>query len=416
MDGLRSALRKANAFLGDYFAAIRMGLKNISHDNMPLLASGMVYSTLIAIVPCVTFLSAFLSAFGSLEPFVGVLSEWICDTFGPETGTVVSDALIRFSGSAMSLGVLGLISFMITGMFLVNKIYSLVNYIFRTEPSEGTMKRLMLILIFLVVLTVVVTFAVALSSSLHDKIYALIGKSVENRIMKGYLGYLIQYFIVFLVFFVLITAVPNARIRPSTSIPSAILGTVLTFSSTFIFTRIISYMVGFSVIYGSMASVFVVLLYIYIVWYLVVLVLEIAYVHQFRPDKATLLGRAPKGEKIISDALDVMLLVSGRFDEGKGSTSLRDISLYLSLSVSQINVIVLDLEGAGLLVAVNNTSSAFFPSRPSSSIMVSEVVDAVFSFDGDAKTKGRKASRTFREGGLSTLEGKSIKALLEEMK
>ncbi|MGN1164709.1 MAG: YihY/virulence factor BrkB family protein [Candidatus Ornithospirochaeta sp.] len=414
MDKFKSMLRRAEAFLSDYFSAVRQGVKNIGRDNITLLASGMVYSTLIAIVPCITFLSAFLSAFGSLEPFLGVLSEWICDTFGTETGTVVSEAIMRFSGSAMSLGVVGLVSFVITGMFLVNKIYSLVNYIFRTEPTEGTMKRLMLILIFLIVLTVVITFGVALSSSFHDKIYSLMGQDVKNGIFKGRLGSLIQYLIVFLVFFVVITAVPNAKVRPSTSIPTAVLGTFLTFFSTFVFTRIISYMVGYSVIYGSMASVLFVLLYLYLVWYLVVLVLEVAYVHQFRPDKSALLGRAPKGEKMLADALDVMLLVAGRYEDGKGSTAIRDLSLSLSLPVARINDIIADLEGAGLIIAVNNTSSSFFPSRPSSSIMVSELVDAVFSIDCEVKTEGRIVARKFRTDGLSTLSKKSIKELLEE--
>ena len=63
-------LKKVNYRVYDYFSVIRQGIKQIGRDNINLLASGMVYSTLIAIVPCITFLSAFLSAFGALEPFL----------------------------------------------------------------------------------------------------------------------------------------------------------------------------------------------------------------------------------------------------------------------------------------------------------------------------------------------------------
>ena len=59
-------LKKVNYWISDYFSVVKQGIKLIGRDNINLLASGMVYSTLIAIVPCITFLSAFLSAFGAL--------------------------------------------------------------------------------------------------------------------------------------------------------------------------------------------------------------------------------------------------------------------------------------------------------------------------------------------------------------
>ena len=74
-------LKKVNYWVSDYFSVVRQGIKLIGRDNINLLASGMVYSTLIAIVPCITFLSAFLSAFGALEPFISVLSEWMWGSY-----------------------------------------------------------------------------------------------------------------------------------------------------------------------------------------------------------------------------------------------------------------------------------------------------------------------------------------------
>ena len=266
-------LKRINFWISDYFSVIRQGIGIIGRDNVNLLASGMVYSTLIAIVPCITFLSAFLSAFGALEPFLSVLSEWICDTFGETTGQSVMNSIVTFTGSAMSLGVVGLVSFIITGMFLVNKIYSLINHIFRTEPSEGTMKRFILILIFLIVLTVVLTFAFALTNTIHDKVYSLMGVNVNNGKMREHLSSILQFAIVFLVFFFIIILVPNAKINPSASISGAILGTVLVFISTFVFTRVISYAVSYSVIYGSLASVLFVLLYLYLIWYFMLFVM-----------------------------------------------------------------------------------------------------------------------------------------------
>lgn len=417
MGGNLKLLKRINFWISDYFSVIRQGIGIIGRDNVNLLASGMVYSTLIAIVPCITFLSAFLSAFGALEPFLSVLSEWICDTFGETTGQSVMNSIVTFTGSAMSLGVVGLVSFIITGMFLVNKIYSLINHIFRTEPSEGTMKRFILILIFLIVLTVVLTFAFALTNTIHDKVYSLMGVNVNNGKMREHLSSILQFAIVFLVFFFIIILVPNAKINPSASISGAILGTVLVFISTFVFTRVISYAVSYSVIYGSLASVLFVLLYLYLIWYLVVFVMEVTYIYQFRPDKNAVIGRPERGDGQIAHGIDVMVEIAKRFEEGRGSTSIRDLGAILSLSQSQINGIISDLESANLIIPINVNRSVYMLSKPSSKIKVTDIIDAIFVSDsekrGRKQSKGKALVKVFFEKGVKG-EGRTLLDLIKE--
>ena len=95
----------------------------------------------IAIVPCLTFLFAFLSAFGVVQPFMKIIAFMLQDTFGEQTGQELIDYIQQFSSNAMSLGVVGLVSFIITGILLVDKIYIAINNIFHTRPSSGTMRR-----------------------------------------------------------------------------------------------------------------------------------------------------------------------------------------------------------------------------------------------------------------------------------
>lgn len=410
-------LRKINSWVYDYFSVIRQGIRLIGRDSINLLASGMVYSTLIAIVPCITFLSAFLSAFGALEPFISILSEWACDTFGEATGTSVMNAVVSFTGSAMSLGVVGLVSFFITGMFLVNKIYSLVNHLFRTEPTEGTMKRLVLILIFIIVLTVVLTFAFAFGNTLHDKAYSLMGLNVQTGKMREHLRSFSQFVVVFFVFFFIIILVPNAKITPSASISGAALGTLLVYISTFVFTKVISYTVSYSVIYGSLASILFVLLYLYIIWYLVVFVMEVTYIYQFRPDRDTVIGRPERGESQIAHGVDIMLEIAKRFENGKGSTSIKDLGAALSIPLSQVKNTISDLESASLIIAVNVNGSVYMLSRPARKIKIVDIVDAVFSSETPQKEKmeseGKIFSNAFLKKGVEG-EDETLFDLLKE--
>ena len=44
-----------------YAGTLALAFRGIGRDSIPIMASGMVYSTLTAIIPCPTFLFAFLS-------------------------------------------------------------------------------------------------------------------------------------------------------------------------------------------------------------------------------------------------------------------------------------------------------------------------------------------------------------------
>ena len=60
-------IKRINDWAVDYYGVIRQAFRSMSRDNINLLASGMVYSTLIAIVPCLTFRLPFsFRGFGAL--------------------------------------------------------------------------------------------------------------------------------------------------------------------------------------------------------------------------------------------------------------------------------------------------------------------------------------------------------------
>ena len=104
-----------------------------------------------------------------------------------------------------------------------------------------------------------------------------------------------------------------------------------------------------------------------------------------------------------------MLEIARRFENGKGSTSMRDLGARLSIPMSQINSIISDLEGAGLIISMNVNSSVYMLSRPSSKIKVVDVIDAVFSSDTLRSKKmdsdGEKFSLSFFKKGIRAMFG-----------
>ena len=397
-----------------YGKALEMALRGTGRDNISMMASGMVYSTLIAIIPCLTFLFAFLSAFGVLQPFMELIALIAEDTFGENTGHELMRYIEQFSSNAMSLGVIGLVSFIFTGILLVNKIYTVINSIFRTHASSGTVRRFTAFLTFLIIGAFMVVMVFALQSMVGDTLRTMvIGDESTGSFLYSVLIFAVGWILLFLLFY----AVPNSRIRFS----SASIGTttciVLLMVITAVFKTIASMMVSYSVIYGSMASIFVALLYLYIVWFAVFFSAELVFAHQFKPDKTFILGNSESPYRQISEAINALLLIADRYQKGEGAMSQRELIRKLAIPSNRLTKYITDLEDAGMVMAVNTQRTLFVPARPLEQIRINAVISTLFGAgdDNSIETIGEAVAAEFLHRGVADTSTLTVENLLERV-
>ena len=98
---------------------LQVWYKKFSSDRITILASGIVYTTLISIIPFVSFLVAFLSTFDLLRPFFNLINELFTTIFGDVAGGQLAMMIEGYSKNASGLGVFGLISFTVTSILLI---------------------------------------------------------------------------------------------------------------------------------------------------------------------------------------------------------------------------------------------------------------------------------------------------------
>ncbi len=396
-------LRKAVSWLKDYFRVVGKALSKIGSDNISILASGMVYSTLIAIVPCVTFLSAFLSALGGTENFVAVVGDWLRDTFGEAEGTFVLEKLTLFSRNAMSLGIFGLIFFVISASLLAVQIDTIINSIFRSRYSGGGMKRYGKIIIFIIVMTVFIAFSLALSEAVRDDVYSRLGVAESGGNMKLVLKKTGQYAVMFLIFFFLLFFVPNVKVKASAAAAGSVFGTVLMSIFYQIFTRLVITSVKFSVIYGSLASILLALLYCYVVWYIIILTAETTFIYQFRPGRDIASGSIVTPKREIEEGVRILIEAAKSFEKGEGGISGVKLAARAGVIYFRTTTYLRILEENGFVRQL--TSSSYILSRPADKIALSDVVSSLFSSDGGEETS---YIHSFRTAGLRVLEGRTL--------
>ena len=112
-----------------------------------------------------------------------------------------------------------------------------------------------------------------------------------------------------------------------------------------------------------------------------------------------------------------MLEIAKRFENGKGSTSIKDLGAALSIPLSQVKNTISDLESASLIIAVNVNGSVYMLSRPARKIKIVDIVDAVFSSETPQKEKmeseGKIFSNAFLKKGVEG-EDETLFDLLKE--
>ena len=408
---------KAAAFVRwwyDYGKAMSLAFRGMGRDSISMMASGMVYSTLIAIIPCLTFLIAFLSAFGVLQPFMDLVREILIDTFGESGGNELVAYIELFSSNAMSLGVIGLISFIWTGILLVNKIYNVINHIFRTHPTTGAVRRFTSFLTLLILGAFMVMAVFAVQSMVGDTMRTML---VGYEATSGFLYMVLIFSVGWVLLFLLFYAVPNARIRFSSAAVGATTGIVSLIIATTIFKTIASMMVSYSVIYGSLASIFVALLYLYIVWFAIFFSAELAFVHQFRPDKTFIMGSSETPFRQISEAINALLLIADRYQRGEGAMSQKELVRRLAVPAARLTKYISDLEDAGLVMAVNAQRTLFVPARPLEQMKVDQIITALYGTADDVsiETIGEAVAAEFLRKGVSDTGSISVENLLERV-
>ena len=405
------------AWWSDYAHVVMMAFRGTGRDNITMVASGMVYSTLIAIIPCLTFLLAFLSAFGVVQPFMRLIAMIFQDTFGEQTGAELVAYLEQFSSNAMSLGVVGLVSFIITGILLVDKIYVSINAIFHTRPTSGTMRRFTTFLTFLIVGAFMIAASFAMQSMLQNALSRIaIGIEKQRGIL---ISSILPIVAVWLFLFLLYKAVPSAKVRFSSAAVGAATGAVALLITTNVFSMITRSMVSYSVIYGSMASLLILLLFLFVCWFIILFSAELVYVRQFRPDKTLLMGHMQSPVSQITEAVNMLLLIADKYRRGNGAMTMKELMRRLGIPSAAIISYISDFEDAKMVIAVNTTRTAFIPARPLDQIKLRDIICVLFgggnTSAADIETIGEAVAVDFLRKGTADLDSVTVENLLERI-
>jgi membrane protein len=395
---------------------IKRLLREFGRDHCLVRASGLAFASLIALVPLSALLFSLFSAVGSFTELIDSLQSFLIRQLVPASQEEIMQYVRRFVENTRALGVVGLLFFLLTSIFLLNTIQSNFNAVWGTRSRGNSLRQLATYLSVLIVGSFLFSIGLNLSGVLRSLLADSVLSGLEKS-MPVLLGLFPSLFI-FAALFLMIRFIPAGRVRSRSALLGAAVGAVLWEIARRIFFLWVTYVIRLSLVYGSLAAVPIFLIWLYVAWAIVLAALEIAYVHQHGQK-----GWSGKRREEMSPAeailfgMEIYLIIAGRFLNGEPPASPADLSRELAASEIDIRKVLDRLARRHLVLPVGRDRTAVVPSRSLDRITLRQLLEALIGGpprDDPSQSRALGLLDDFLGEALSSTRELSIRELLEE--
>ncbi len=350
-------------------------LRDLSRGQINLYSMGLVYATLLSLVPLIAFAFAVLTAFGAhseLEPLIGEFFAPVGDR-APE----LTARIMEFANGVSSglLGSLGLALLLWTLLGTIKKVEDGFNFIWRVEHARSFARRVTEYVALLIVGPIVVVSFLGLSHQALESASAGIGRYMPFFDRLKELGLMLApFFMMTAIFTAVYMFVPNTRVKWKPAVIGGVTAGILWVVVGKLFTALVVYTTRLAVVYAGFAFIVAALLWTYFGWLILLIGAQLSFYVQnrnyLRMGQTELRLSVVQREQL---TLKVMYLIARSYHDGKTRWSLDGLSHELAMPGIAIARIVHALEDAKLVTVTEDEH--LLPARDLGRISVQEVLD-----------------------------------------
>ncbi|GAB3058525.1 YihY family inner membrane protein [Stenotrophomonas tumulicola] len=277
-------------------------------DRLFQAAAALAYTTVFALVPLAIVVFGVLSAFPVFDRWSDQLSDYVFSNFVPSAARAAEGYLRQFSASAGQLTAAGFIALVISLLITLNSVEETFNQIWRVGSSRPKLTRF---LVYWTVLTLGAMLAAA-SLAVSARVFALpLFGTQEGRWLADLSLRLAPILIEFVCITLVYRVVPHHTVKWRHAVPGAILAAVMLELVKWGIGAYLGSFQSYQKLYGTVAFVPILLLWIYLCWVSVLLGASLASsMAAFRYQPAEL--RLPAGYEFYG-----LLRLLGRFQQAR---------------------------------------------------------------------------------------------------
>jgi membrane protein len=398
-------------------------VRELSGEQLALRAMGLVYTTLLSLVPLLAVSFSVLKAFG-VHARLEILLYYFLEPLGPQ-GTDIAIKVIDFveKVNVGVLGSVGLATLIYTVISQVQKIERAFNYIWKVKGTRSLAMRFSNYTSVLLVGPVLIFSVAGFTASLTSTAFVHALQKIEPfGTLLSYAGKLLPSALVCAAFAFLYYSLPNTKVRFGSALVGGLVAGLSWMATGLIFTSFIVSSAQYSAIYSGFAVLILFLIWLYWSFLILLLGASVSFHHQnpqfiaAREENSSLSPRLL--EKL---AMSIIWLIGSSFHEGRQPWKINTLSERLRLPTGPVQDVITVLEKKGLIIASGDEPPAYLPARDLEAITLKEVADAVRT-SGENNGAGAEVvplipeidsiMKKIEEGIAGSLENATVRTLL----
>lgn len=239
-------------------------------DRLGLTASSLTFTTLLALVPFVTVALAVFTAFPIFGQMQMVLQRWLVDSLVPDSiSRPVLGYLTQFAAKASGLGVAGFSILMVTALALILTIDRTLNTIWRVRRLRPLGQRVLIYWAALTLGPLVLGASLALTTSVAGAVSRGLGETLPGG--ARFLFDTIEFTVLAAGMAALYRYVPNTQVQWRHAWAGGVFVSVGMELAKKLLALYLASVPTYSVLYGTFATLPILLLWVYVAWVIVLL-------------------------------------------------------------------------------------------------------------------------------------------------
>jgi len=354
-------------------------IRDLSGGLPTLRAMGLVYTTLLSLVPLLAVGFSVLKGFGvhnQIEP----LLQSALTPLG-EQGKEITAHIIGFVDN-IEVGILGAVGIALlfyTVVSLIQKIESALNHTWRITEYLALAQRVSDYLSIIMVGPVLVFAALAITATISSSSVVTTLSAIEPfGFLISSIGKLLPFFLIICAFTFIYILVPNTKVKFNSALTGAIIAGILWQTAGILFAKFVAGSTNYTAVYSSFAILIIFMIWIYLSWLILLIGASISFYHQHperitaRQQVLTLSGRLR--EKI---ALLVMYRIGKSFHDNKNPWTSEDLASDLDISAEALSTVLSSLVDSHLISRSGENEVSYLPSQSLEHISISNILSAV---------------------------------------
>ena len=267
-------LRQSKDFIAAY-------VQRCQQDQITIVGGYLAYISLLSLVPLIAVVFSMLGMFPMFSEMRGRLEQLIFANVIPTRGEEIQSYVNEFISNTGGMTAVGVLALIVIALLLIYNIDKTLNKIWRVDQRPRPIISFSIYWMILTLGPVLIGTSIAVTSYL-----ATFSRYADDYTpgISSFILWLIPYVMSLLAFFILYLLVPNIKVQVRHAFWGALLATVLFEFFKRGFALYVSEFPAYQAIYGALALVPILFIWVYLSWLVVLLGAELTALLQQRAE------------------------------------------------------------------------------------------------------------------------------------